>query len=146
MTFSASLVAVGDSYHNKGEKFENGNWSDIQEPPVNERFMGYAVIFHGGDHFFFGGFDGSNYLDSIFRLSGSSWTWSNVGQLNSVRRGHGVILANNKFTVVGGDGNQKNEACLLDNEQFTCTELSSSLNGYRWWPILHLVDENYGTC
>ena len=86
-------------------------------------------------------------LNSILRLSGSSWTWSNVGQLNSVRHGHGVILVGNKFMILGGyNAIFKNEACSLENEQFTCTELSSSLSKYSYMPILHLVDENYGTC
>ena len=76
MTFSASLVAVGDEVGKKGEKFEDGTWSDIQEPPVvGTKFQGYAVIFHGGNHFFFGGWSDGGVLNSILRLDGSSWTW-----------------------------------------------------------------------
>ena len=137
---------VGSHGSKKSEKFQDGNWSDIQEPPVDgSRFQGYAVIFHGGNHFFFGGF-GNGPLNSILRLNGSSWTWSNVGQLNSARGGHSAIFFGNTVAVVGGQGTQRNEACLLKNEQFTCTELTSSLTDYEWWPILHLVDENYDTC
>ena len=147
MTLSASLVAVGHTLHKKGEKFQDGTWSDIQEPPVvGNYFNGYAVILYGGNHFFFGGYDGSGELNSILRLDGSSWTWSNVGQLNSARSGLGAILVGNTVTVVGGQGKLKNEACKLDNEQFTCTELSSSLTGYDWYPILHPVNQDYGQC
>ena len=142
------MVAVGDWYdHEKSEKFEDGNWSDIQEPTVvGSRFRGYAVIFYGGNHFFFGGNDHSSDLKSILLLSGSSWTWSNIGQLNLARQGHGAILIGNTVTVVGGEGTKKNEACHLADEQVTCTELSSSLGTYHWWPVLHLVDANYGAC
>lgn len=105
----------------------------------------YAVVFHAGYHYFFGGYS-SGYLDSILRLNGTSWTWSKIGHLNSSRRAHGVILVGNTFMVVGGYETKKNEACLLDNERFTCTELSSSLTNYRYWPILYQVDENYGNC
>ena len=92
MTFSASLVAVGDSGRKKSEKFQDGDWSDIQEPPIDGvRMRGYAVIFDGGNHFFFGGWNDSE-LNSILRLSGSLWTWSNVGQLNSPRVGPSAIL------------------------------------------------------
>ena len=105
----------------------------------------YVVIFYAGNHYYFGG-NSSGWLNSILRLSGSSWTWSNVGQLNSPRHTHGVILVGNTFMVVGGAGTKKNEACNLNNEQFTCTELSTSLTNYGYTPILYLVDKNYGNC
>ena len=148
MIFLASLVAVGDHWSKKSEKFQDGTWSDIQEPPVvGSRFQGYAVISHGGNHFFFGGWIGwSSEVNSILRLDGSSWTWSNVGQLNSARYGHGAILVGNTVTVVGGEFTKRNEACNLDDEQINCTELSSSLTNYWWYPILHPVDEDYGQC
>ena len=151
MIYPAVLVAVGDDYSKKSEKFENGNWSEIQEPPIDGSSMSrYAPIFHGGSLFYFGGWDGSVKLTSILRLSVSSWTWSNVGQLKSSRRAHEVILVGNTFTIVGGNGNgsitKYNEACLLNNEQFTCTELSSSLTNYFYRPILYLVSDNYQNC
>ena len=105
----------------------------------------YAVIFHGGNHFFFGG-SSDGQLDSILRLSGNSWTWSKVGQLNALRQAHGVILVEDTFTVVGGTGIKKNEACVLNNEQLTCTELASSLTNYEYYPILYLVGKDYETC
>ena len=98
-----------------------------------------------GDHYYFGGDSGDD-LNSILRLSGTSWTWSKVGQLNSPREGHGVISVGNIFTVVGGMGTQNNEACVLENEQVTCTELSSSLTDYFYWPSLYLVNDNNGNC
>ena len=148
MTLSASLVAVGDNVTKKSEKFEDGNWTDIQEPPVvGNYFGGYAVISHGGNHFFFGGrTDSIKELNSILRLSGSSWTWSNVGQLNSARRAHGAIVFGNTVAVAGGIETKNNELCLLENEQFTCTEHSSSLFDYSWYPILLPVDKTYGKC
>ena len=153
MTFSASLVAVGDENSKKGEKFQDGTWSDIQEPPIDVltdrdayRLAGYAVIFHGGYHYYFGGLDGNSESNSILRLSGTSWTWSNVGQLNSAREGHSAILIGNTVTVLGGYGTKRNEACSIDNEQINCTYLSSGLAWYWWYPILHSVDQDYGQC
>ena len=107
---------------------------------------GSAAIFHEGFYYYFGGYSTVE-VDSILRLSGSSWTWSHLGQLNSRRDGHGVILVGTTFMVVGGYRSQKNEACLLRTGQFICTKLTStSLYEYRFWPIMYLVDEDYGNC
>ena len=105
----------------------------------------YAAVFHGGSYYYFGGYS-SAAIASILRLNGNSWTWSNVGQINTSRHGHRVMFVGNTFMVVGGGGTVGNEACVLANEQFTCTELSSSLTDYAWYPVLYLVDENYGNC
>ena len=102
----------------------------------------YVAVFYAGNHYYFGG----TRLSSILCLNGSSWSWSNAGQLNSSRNGHGVILVGNTFTIVGGEGTLRNEACLLFNGQFNCTELSTSLTNYSWRPMLYLVDENYANC
>ena len=142
----AVLVAVGDNYDRKSEKFEADNWSDIQEPPVPGIDMfHFAALFHTGNHYYFGGHSAGR-LASILRLDGNSWTWSNVGQLNSPRWGHGVILVGNTFKILGGDGTFRNEVCLLTNEQLTCTEQTSSLTDYVYTPVLSLVDDNYGNC
>ena len=108
----------------------------------------YAVIFHGRSLYYFGGTDENhNDLNSILRLDSGSWTWSNVGQINSARNGHEVILVGEKVMVVGGAGTKNNEACLLMvNGHFNCTELSSNLTDYALYPILFAVAENYESC
>ena len=137
---------MGSTNSKNSEKLENDIWSDIEEPPVDAtRFSNYAVIFHGSSHYYFGGAQ-SGHSKSILRLQSGSWTWSNVGQMNSARYGHAVTLVNGTFMVVGGLGNIKNEACLLNNDDFNCTELSSSLNSYVFYPILFSVTDNYAIC
>ena len=106
----------------------------------------YAAIFHAGDHYFFGGESDKNPLNSILLLNGTTWTWSNVGTLNLQRHAHGVILAENSFMVIGGFGWMTNEICQLTNQEFTCYRLATELNDYALWPILYLVDDNYGNC
>ena len=143
---SAELVAVGSQKSKKSEKFEDDIWSDIEEPPVDEtRMYAYAVIFHGNSHYYFGGY-GDSPLASILRLQSGFWTWSNVGQINTARSGHEVISVGEKFMVIGGYGYNKNEACLLNNGQFYCADLSSSLEKYLDRPILFSVADNYGQC
>ena len=114
----------------------------------------YAAVFHDGYHYYFGGSSGS-YLNSILRLEKvqkNLWTWSHVGQMESTRVSHRVILAEDRFMVVGGrrDGdfsNMKNEACFLKNDgKFYCMAFSSRLYNYIDYPVLFLVDDNYGNC
>ena len=94
MSYPGVLVAVGDDESKKSEKFEDGSWTDIEEIPVSGSSMRWQVaVFYAGNHYYFGGWsNGIGFLNSILRLSGTLWTWSNVGNLNSARLGHGVIL------------------------------------------------------
>ena len=146
--YSAVLVAVGsyDPYNIKSEKFEDGNWSDIEEPPVSHRFFNYVVIFDGDSFYYFGGFDRRGNLGLILRLSAATFTWSNIGKLNSPRNGHGVTLTGSTFMVIGGRNIHPNEACTLNNGEFTCEEQSSTLNRYAWTPLLFHVSENFVSC
>ena len=152
--YKAVLVAVASQENKKSEKLENGIWSEIEEPPVGGSSMSsYAVIFHAGHHYYFGGFDqeGGDSLSSVIALKENTWTWSNIGEMNSARFGHGVIRVGGMFMLVGGRSmsynddktGYNNEVCLFENNEFSCTNLSSSLNDYSFYPILHLVDENY---
>ena len=144
--FLAVLVAVASRkpVHKKGEKFENGVWSEIQEAPIDTN--AYAAIFESGNFYYFGGADDSGPLSSILRLNAATWTWSNVGNLNSARNGHEVILIENTYLVIGGELNQPNEVCLLNNGQFTCEEKNTTLDNYRYKPLLFLVSNNFGLC
>ena len=140
---------MGDIDSKKSEKFVEGGWSDIQEPPVSgEEMTDYAVVFHAGHFYYFGGYiyGFSSTLDSVLRLDGTAWTWSNAGKIKSARYGHGVIVVGSNFMVIGGWHTQTNEQCLLSNGTFTCTEFTSSLTNYAFPAILHLVDANYGNC
>ena len=129
------------------EKFEDGSWSDIPEPPVGQSLSNYAVIFDAGNFYYFGGFDsGKGLQKSILRLNADSWTWSNVGQLNSIRDGHGVTLIDNTFMVIGGMSSQPNEACFLNDGEFSCEQKSSSLLDYAFTPILFIVSDDYEIC
>ena len=138
----------------KSEKLQSGIWSDLEEPPVDGwTLWNYVVIFYGtethGSHYYFGGRTTGysvQLLSSILRLESGSWTWSNVGRIKSARMGHAVILVGEKFIVVGGEGNHNNEACLLNNYEFSCTKLSSSLTNYANSPILFSVADNYINC
>ena len=128
----------------KGRKYEDGVWTNIQDPPVNTELSQFAVIFDAGNFYYFGGYD-RGVINSILRLNEATWTWSRVGNLNSARWHHGVILIENTFMVIGGDGTHPNEACFLENGQFTCEEKTSILEKYKT-PVLFPVSNNFGPC
>ena len=151
------MVAVGQYWGpptKKSEKFEDGAWNDIAEPPVATAYGNYAVIFDAGNFYYFGGYDkrdpgngrDDEILSSILRLNAATWTWSNVGQLNSARDAHNAILVGNTFMVMGGPNIQPNEACLLNNGQFTCEELPSSLDNFIYTALLTIVSDDFGLC
>ena len=132
--------------HKKGEKFDNGNWTDIEEAPVRTRFAQSAVVFTAGNFYYFGGLDKGTTLSSILCLNATTWTWSKVGKLNSARYSNGVILVEDTFMVLGGSGRQQNEACRLKDGKFICEEKTSKLENYYNNALLFLVKDNYGNC
>ena len=144
------MVALGSYWPHsiRGEIFENGHWIGIADPPTLRSLSHYAVIYNTGNFYYFGGYSGysRDTLSSILCLHAATLSWSNVGQLNSARYGHGVIKVENIFMVIGGFGNQPNEACLLINGQFICEEKPSSLKSYAYKPLLFPVSGNFGKC
>ena len=110
------------------------------------------MLFHGDKHYYFGGlYGGDDPKDSILVLKENTWTWSNLGKMKISRSGHEIILVGDRFMIFGGVGSlgseeKKNEACALKNGQFSCTKFYSSLDGYAYYPILYLVDDNYNNC
>ena len=112
----------------------------------------YAVVFHAGNHYYFGGNNTKKDFNSILKLEERSWTWSRIGEMNSHRIGLGVIRVEETFIIVGGQDtngqmhNDKmyNEACMYktNEKKISCTEFSSFLVSYLYDPILFHNDDN----
>ena len=141
------LVAVGSNYpnHKKGEIFEDGAWSDIEDAPPRMTLNNYAVVYSEGSFYYFGGLDnyGVGSLNKIHRLSSASWTWSIVGRLNLAGYAHSVIKVDNTFMSVGG--HRDTEACTLEDDSFTCERNSGTALTYNF-PILVPVSDDYDNC
>ena len=130
-------------YLKNSEYFENQTWNIIGDAPVTIKLSSYAVIFNAGNFYYFGGYDEAD-LNSILRLNAARWKWAFVGKLKSARNGHGVILIDDTFMIIGGQGNFSNEACFLEfNGKFTCEEKVSSLDDYYFTPLMVLVNDDY---
>ena len=102
------------------------------------------MLYHGRAFYVFGGtLDGSS-TNTIARLDAETTTWSEAGTLVTGRYAHGAIFDGEKFLIIGGRGSLKNEVCTLNNATMTCTEQSTTLEDYAYYPELFLVEENYG--
>ena len=87
-------------------------------------------------------------MANIVRLDAISKDWSNAGNLNAARHGHGVIFVDSAFLVVGGGHNSfMTEKCTLADNVMTCTEQAPELDDYGFYPELAYVSEDFGdTC
>ena len=103
---------------------------------INEQ----AVVYAYSSYFYFGG-DGAESI--IARLDGSSYKWSQIGQLNEGREGHNAIYLNDHFLVVGGWGTKRTEKCEYKNNEMICNSQSPSLYNYVYTPELMIVYDDY---
>lgn len=111
-------------------------------------YHGYAVVYDAGNFYYF---SGEGIHNIILRLNADSWTWSRAGALTKTRRGHAVVKVDNTYMVIGGEGHGvagHPEACLLNDDKFTCEEKSSKyaqqMKEYKWYPSVFLVSDDYG--
>lgn len=80
----------------------------------------------------------------IAKLNTELNQWSIAGRLNTARFGHGVIVTEDQFLVVGGASERRTERCYLidSNDEMTCHSQEPTLQEYRHWPELLLIDEH----
>ena len=65
--------------------------------------------------------------------------------MNTARHGHGVILMDNAFLVIGGGyGSYKTEKCALVDKVMTCTQQEPELEDYGFYAELAYVPFDFG--
>ena len=70
--------------------------------------------------------------------------WKNLGKLNEARRGHGVIVQQGQFIVVGGlNGPLGTERCTLVNDSIQCTTVDPELENYNHYPVMMHVSGDF---
>ena len=92
----------------------------------------------------FGGRIDGDHANIIGRLDASTLTWTQAGELNYARRGHGAIFNNEEIIVAGGNGHYKTESCSVkENGIVSCTAQAPTLKFYYEYPEMYLVDDNF---
>ena len=106
-----------------------------------------SVIYHSDSFYVFGGYarkDGTYFDSNVIARMTMQGSWSISGQLNTARRGHGIIFDGEYVLVIGGvSGSPKVEKCLLEDGVVMCTEQDPALTDYYYYPELYLVPDSY---
>ena len=69
------------------------------------------MISHQNGFILFGGYADGEYSKTIARLDLATTSWSKLGELQTGRRGHGVLFDGEVYMVIGGEGNLNTEKC-----------------------------------
>ena len=97
--------------------------------------------------FIFGGY-ADFYSTAIARFDTTTRQWQYLGGMNEGRYGHGVIIQNGHFIVVGGDKGKKagplsTERCTLNGSSVRCTSVNPKLKNFFEYPELMTVTDNF---
>lgn len=104
----------------------------------------YAIVTSGSSFYVFGGFHAATGQSTIASFDTISKEWKKVGDLNQARYGHGVLIQQDYFIVVGGlDGYLSTERCYFVDDSVECVTVEPVVNFYAYYPELTSVDENY---
>ena len=105
----------------------------------------YSIVAMDSSFFIFGGYYNYNGLNTIASFDTNRKQWKKLGQLNQARRGHGVIIQEGQFLVVGGGQLRSfgTERCQLNDRSIQCTTVEPKLSGYYYYPELMSVPANF---
>ena len=96
-------------------------WSSRAKYPFANSISLHATAMHNDVFYVFGGYDylseESRDLATIAQYNPDSDTWTQIGELNTARRQHDVIVSQGAFLVIGY-GSAEN--CQLKGNSMTC--------------------------
>ena len=81
--------------------------------------------------------------DIIAQFNPDSNKWTKLGHLQNARHEFGVIEVGNSYIVIGGQDEKKTETCQLVNSTVSCVEREPTLEEFREYPELFLVDSTF---
>jgi DNA-binding CsgD family transcriptional regulator/N-acetylneuraminic acid mutarotase len=118
---------IGEKIYVPGGRMANGKPTtalEVYDPredrwetktPLPTPLSNYALAAYEGSLYLFGGWDGSNYLDTVFSYNSDQDTWEKMSSMPSPRAGAGVVVMTGKIYVLGGfDG----EHALDENQLY----------------------------
>ena len=128
-----SAAVLGGLIYVPGGRLASGAMTDMVEvyDPRKEQWetraalpvalSAYALSAYEGRLYLFGGWDGENYLNSVFRYDPGQDVWESMTPMPTARAYCGAVLAASKIYVIGGfDGQQAldvNEIYFPDRDQ-----------------------------
>ena len=137
-------MAVGSSGHAKTEllNLSTLTWYTIADYPFADGISSYAVVYNDDNFYVFGG-DSGYHVSTIARLGAYSRVWHKMGDLRSARAGHGVILSQGSYLIVGGENTQRTEKCTISGDSITCIDQQPKLEMYSLYPELFPVESDF---
>ena len=141
-------IAVGGWYTLTGDRMslDDGSyiWTSIDDFPCFTQDCGgiywYASVSISNSYIIMGGTTGNGILDGIVEFKDDVWT--PIGKLRQPRAQHSAIFNGKEIMIVGGDEELETE--IWDRNFNFSRTIEPTLNGYNFYPVLHLVPYNFG--
>ena len=146
---SRNKYATSEVEHNKAELFSHSTWSwKIQSSyPFHGGISAFQIIARSSHYILFGGIypDSKSFYSTnvIAKFDPSSNQWRKLGNFHNSRHGFGVIEIDQKFLVMGGQGNKRTELCEVKNETIVCTSREPTMANFRYNPEMMIVASDY---
>ena len=146
------MIAVGsrEPINRKTELLSRSNiWSTQAAYPFGRKhFYDYSIVAIKDLFYTFGGAtqvpDSSGVTKTIASFSTMTKKWKMCGELKKARGGHGVIVQNGEFVVVGGEHeNVFTERCSLKDDTIHCTAVKPKLSNFDFYPEMIAVPHDY---
>ena len=157
-------MAVGSRYkgsdaaHNKAEVYlhSTSSWTTKANYTFSKIIYDFDIIAHTDLFILVGGLYPYQRADLstgfspgyvIAKFNPDANKWTKLGNLRTGRHGFAVIQNDQKYLVMGGEGYKSTEVCVWNSETIECSSREPSLNEFRYYPALMIVDSDYaGNC
>ena len=146
-----SQLEHSSEYHNRAEKYEftTEKWSRVAPYPFFEDISLAPVVSYDAGFIVFGGYvrDKGQLTETDLIAMFKNEKWLELGSLYQQKRGHGVIIRDNTFWVVGGTAKATvrqettSETCSYDQQSIQCQPGNLQLSSaYSFYPEMFLID------
>lgn len=152
---NARIRQVEDDKHNHSHcdselySRKQALWTICEDYPFKQVVIEFTMVARNGNFIVFGGVyavnqgQGWDENDIIAQFNPDSNKWTKLGHLQNARHQFGVIEVGNIYIVIGGQDEKKTETCQLINSTVSCVEREPTLEEFREYPELFLVDSTF---
>ena len=132
--------------------YSSEEWRRVDDYPFFEDISLAPVVSYDAGFIVFGGYAHSKgqLTETGVIAMFSQDKWRQLGTLKQEKRGHGVIIRDNIFWVIGGTAKATSrqdtttETCIYDGDIMTCKTYAALplSSGYSFYPELFLIDDD----